>query len=88
MDLSATGFVNGVSGDGVGGDIRPPPPEYRHPVCKHSANTGAMYGGGGRMSPPTPSPLTPFMNPVADKSTYPPQSSLDSSNLLSTMGLF
>ena len=33
---------NGVVG---GGDIRPPPTEYRHPVYHDSSDTGAMPGG-------------------------------------------
>ena len=45
MDLSATGFVNGVSGDGVGGDIRPPPSEYHRPLYRNLSDTGAMSDG-------------------------------------------
>ena len=38
----------GNEGSGAGGDldVRPRPPEYHRPVYRHSADTGAMSGGG------------------------------------------
>ena len=45
MDLSSTGCGNEESGDGGGGDVRPPPPKYCLPVYFHLADTVAMYGG-------------------------------------------
>ena len=46
VDLSVTGRGNEGSGAGRGGDVRPPLPEYRRPVYRHLADTGAMSGGG------------------------------------------
>ena len=46
VGLTTDGRVNGGSGSGVGGDVRPPPPEYRSTVYRNSYNTGAMSGGG------------------------------------------
>ena len=46
MDLSTTVHVSEGSGSGGGGDVRPLPPEYIHPVYRHLADTGAMYEGG------------------------------------------
>ena len=45
-DLSAAGRINEVSGAGGGGDGHSPLPEYRCPVYCHSADTGAISGGG------------------------------------------
>ena len=46
MNLSAAGRGNEGSGNGGGGYVRPPYPEYHCPLYFHSTNTGAMSGGG------------------------------------------
>ena len=46
VGLPTDGRGNDGSGFGEGGDIRPPPPEYRRPVYHDFSDTGSMSGGG------------------------------------------
>ena len=46
MDISAAIQRHKGSGSGEGGDVRPPPLEYRRSVHLHLEDTGAMSGGG------------------------------------------
>ena len=45
VNLSAAGRGNKGSGAGGGADVSPPPPEYRRPVYRPLADTGAMSRG-------------------------------------------
>ena len=46
VELSISGCGNEGSGAIGGGEAHPPTPEYRRPVYRHSADTGAKSGGG------------------------------------------
>ena len=46
VDILTSERGNEGSGDGRGGEVRPPLPEYLRSVYHHSSNTGAMYSGG------------------------------------------
>ena len=46
VDISVTVKVYEGSGYVGGGYVCPPPPEYLFPVHFHTADTGAIYGGG------------------------------------------